>query len=110
MLAWSPGRASRGASGRSVAQAVARFGYGGDAGAGLARAVLGCSPSSRPGPRRQPKKDRAGTLALALASRREGRSRMEIERALLAEWVPLSRATVWELAGRGDGRLASMDA
>ena len=38
--------------------------------------------SSRPGPRAQPKKDRARTLALGL--RREGRSLREIERALHA--------------------------
>jgi len=60
--------------------------------------------SSRPGPRRQPKKDRARTLALAL--RREGRSLREIERALAAEGVPLSRTAIWELAGEeGLGRL-----
>ena len=57
---------------------------------------LGLFASSRPGPRRQPNKDRARTLALAL--RREGRSLREIERALRAEWVPLSRTAIWELA------------
>ncbi|MGB0091009.1 MAG: hypothetical protein WBP81_00490 [Solirubrobacteraceae bacterium] len=60
--------------------------------------------SSRPGPRSQPKKDRARTLALGL--RREGRSLREIERALGAEQVPLSRTAIWELASEeGLGRL-----
>jgi transposase len=60
--------------------------------------------SSRPGPRRAPKKDRARTLALGL--RREGRSLREIERALAAEGVPLSRTAIWELASEeGLGRL-----
>jgi len=60
--------------------------------------------SSRPGPRAQPKKDRARTLALAL--RREGRSLREIERALSAEGVPLSKTAIWELASEeGLGRL-----
>jgi transposase len=48
--------------------------------------------SSRPGPRRQPKRERARTLALAL--RREGRSLREIERALGARGVPLSRTAI----------------
>lgn len=51
--------------------------------------------SSRPGPRTQPKKDRARTLALAL--RRESRSLREIERALQAEGMPLSKTAIWEL-------------
>ena len=51
--------------------------------------------SSRPGPRRQPKKEKARTLALAL--RRDGRSLREIERALAAEGAPLSRTAIWEL-------------
>ena len=60
--------------------------------------------SSRPGPRRQPKKDRARTLALQL--RREGRSLREIERALAAEQVPLSRTAIWELVSEeGLGQL-----
>jgi transposase len=60
--------------------------------------------SSRPGPRRQPKKERARTLALEL--RREGRSLREIERALAAEGVPLSRTAIWELvAEEGLGQL-----
>jgi len=60
--------------------------------------------SSRPGPRRQPRKDRARTLALTL--RRQGRSLREIERALHAEGVPLSRTAIWELVGEeGLGRL-----
>jgi transposase len=60
--------------------------------------------SSRPGPRSQPKKDRARTLALGL--RREGRSLREIERALAAEGVALSRTAIWELCSEeGLGRL-----
>jgi transposase len=60
--------------------------------------------SSRPGPRTQPKKDRARTLALAL--RREGRSLREIERALQAEGVPLSKTAIWELVSEeGPGQL-----
>jgi transposase len=60
--------------------------------------------SSRPGPRAQPKKDRARTLALGL--RREGRSLREIERALAAEGVPLSRTAIWELVSEeGLGQL-----
>jgi len=60
--------------------------------------------SSRPGPRTQPKKDRARTLVLAL--RREGRSLRQIERALQAEGVPLSKTAIWELASEeGLGRL-----
>jgi transposase len=60
--------------------------------------------SSRPGPRRQPKKDRARALALAL--RREGRSLAEIARALEAAGAPLSRTAIWELVGeQGLGRL-----
>ena len=60
--------------------------------------------SSRPGPRTQPKKDRARTLALGL--RREGRSLREIERALHAEGVPLSKTAIWELASEeGLGQL-----
>lgn len=60
--------------------------------------------SSRPGPRSQPKKDRARTLALGL--RRAGRSLREIERALAAEGVALSRTAIWELCSeQGLGRL-----
>jgi len=60
--------------------------------------------SSRPGPRARPKKDRARTLVVAL--RREGRSLREIERALAAEGVPLSKTAIWELASEeGLGRL-----
>jgi transposase len=60
--------------------------------------------SSRPGPRTQPKKDKARTLVLAL--RREGRSLREIERALSAEGVPLSKTAIWELSSeQGLGRL-----
>lgn len=65
--------------------------------------------SSRPGPRAQPKKDRARPLALAL--RRAGRSLREIERALSAEGVALSRTAIWELAEEaGLGRLEAKPA
>jgi transposase len=61
--------------------------------------------SSRPGPRSQPKKDKARTLALGL--RREGRSLRQIERALAAEGVALSRTAIWELvSAEGLGQLA----
>jgi transposase len=63
---------------------------------------LGLFASSRPGPRRQPKTDRAHTLALAL--RCEGRSLREIERALRAEGVPLSRTAIWKLAEEAGAR------
>jgi transposase len=60
--------------------------------------------SSRPGPRTQPKKDRARALVLALRS--EGRSLQEIGRALQAADVELSRTAIWEiLAAAGLGRL-----
>lgn len=60
--------------------------------------------SSRPGPRHQPKKDRARTLALAL--RREGRSLAEIGTALAAAGAPLGRTALWELLGEeGLGQL-----
>ena len=62
--------------------------------------------SSRPGPRSQPKKDKARTLALGL--RREGRSLRQIERALAAEGVTLSRTAIWELvSAEGLGQLAA---
>src|SRR5918996_2187485 len=60
--------------------------------------------SSRPGPRAQPKKDRARALVLALRS--EGRSLQEIGRALEAAGAGLSRTAIWEiLAEAGLGRL-----
>lgn len=60
--------------------------------------------SSRPGPRAQPKKDRARALVVALRS--EGRSLQEIGRALRAAGVGLSRTAVWEiLAEAGLSRL-----
>ena len=59
--------------------------------------------SSRPGPRTQPKKDRARVLAVAM--RRDGRSLEEIGRALQAAGAPLSRTAIWELVGeQGMGR------
>jgi hypothetical protein len=50
---------------------------------------------SRPGPRRQPKKDAARSLALAL--RAERRSLRQIERAVAAAGTPLSRTAIGEL-------------
>jgi len=50
---------------------------------------------SRPGPKRQPKKERARSLALEL--RRAGRSLEEIVQALVAAGAPLSRTALWEL-------------
>jgi transposase len=91
------------------AEAVAeRFGYTRASVETLARDYragrLGLFASSRPGPRQQPKKDRARTLALQL--RREGRSLAEIGRALAAAGAPLSRTAIWELLGEeGLGRL-----
>ena len=59
--------------------------------------------SSRPGPRSQPKKDRARALVVALRS--EGRSLAEIGRALEAAGAGLSRTAIWEiLAEAGMGR------
>ncbi len=49
----------------------------------------------RPGPKRQPKKERARSLALAL--RRAGRSLDQIVGALAAADTPLSRTALWEL-------------
>jgi len=65
--------------------------------------------SSRPGPRSQPKKDRARALVVALRS--EGRSLQEIGRALEAAEVGLSRTAIWEiLAEAGLGRLQGAEA
>jgi transposase len=62
--------------------------------------------SSRPGPRAQPKKDRARALVVALRS--EGRSLQEIGRALEAVGAGLSRTAIWEiLTEAGMGRLAA---
>lgn len=62
--------------------------------------------SSRPGPRAQPKKDRARALVVALRS--EGRSLAEIGRALEVAGAGLSRTAIWEiLAEAGLGRLAA---
>jgi transposase len=59
--------------------------------------------SSRPGPRTQPKKDRA--RALVVAMRAEGRTLAEIGRALEAAGASLSRTAIWEiLAEAGMGR------
>lgn len=59
--------------------------------------------SSRPGPRSQPKKDRARALVVALRS--EGRSLAEIGSALEAAGASLSRTAIWEiLAEAGLGR------
>jgi transposase len=64
--------------------------------------------SSRPGPRTQPKKDRARALVVALRS--EGRSLGEIGGALDAAGAGLSRTAIWEvLAETGLGRLQAAE-
>ena len=87
------------------AQAVAeRFGYTRSSVETLARDYragrLALFASSRPGPRSQPKKDRARTLALQLRS--EGRSLAEIGSALGAAGTPLGRTAIWELLREED--------
>ena len=94
--------------GATAEQVAERFGYTRATVETLARDFragrLALFASSRPGPRRQPKKERARTLALSL--RREGRSLREIERALEVAGAPLSRTAIWELLGEeGLGRL-----
>jgi transposase len=94
-----------GASARTVAE---RFGYARASVETLVRDYragrLALFASSRPGPRAQPKKDRA--RALVVASRSEGRSLQEIGRALEAAGAGLSRTAIWEiLTEAGMGRL-----
>jgi transposase len=98
-----------GASAEAVAQ---RFGYTRASVETLVRehraGRLGLFASSRPGPRTQPKKDRARALVVALRS--EGRSLGEIGRALGAASVGLSRTAIWEiLAEAGMGRLPAAE-
>ena len=98
-----------GASAEAVAQ---RFGYTRATVETLVRdhraGRLGLFASSRPGPRTQPKKDRARALVVALRS--EGRSLEEIGRALEAASVGLSRTAIWEiLAEAGMGRLPAAE-
>jgi transposase len=85
--------------GESAAAVAERFGYTAATVETLVRdwraGRLSLFASSRPGPRRQPKKDRARSLALAL--RAEGRSLRQIERALRAADAPLSRTAIAEL-------------
>ncbi len=86
--------------GASAAEVARRFGY---SRASVERLVhdhrAGRLPplfvESRPGPKRQPKKERARALALEL--RRAGRSLDEIVAALAAAGTPLSRTALWEL-------------
>jgi transposase len=93
------------------AQAVARrFGYTRATVETLVRddraGRLALFASSRPGPRSQPKKDRARALVVAL--RGEGRSLEEIGQALGAAGAGLSRTAIWEiLAEAGMGRLSA---
>jgi transposase len=94
-----------GASAEAVAE---RFGYTRASVETLVRDYragrLALFASSRPGPRAQPKKDRARALVVALRS--EGRSLEEIGRALRAAGAGLSRTAIWELlAEAGMGRL-----
>jgi hypothetical protein len=85
--------------GESAARVGERFGYTLATVETLVRdwraGRLSLFASSRPGPRQQPKKDRARSLALAL--RAEGRSLRQIERALAAAGTPLSRTAIAEL-------------
>jgi transposase len=94
--------------GASAAQVAERFGYTRATVETLVRdwraGRLELFASSRPGPRAQPKKDRARALVVALRS--EGRSLQEIGRALEAAGAGLSRTAIWEvLAEAGMGRL-----
>src|SRR5918996_5841955 len=94
-----------GASAEAVAE---RFGYTRASVETLVRNYragrLALFASSRPGPRTQPKKDRARALVVALRS--EGRSLEEIGRALDAAGAGLSRTAIWEIiAEAGLGRL-----
>jgi hypothetical protein len=64
--------------------------------------------SSRPGPRRAPRSERARDLVVAL--RRAGHSLTEIERAAEQAGSPLGRTAIWELcADAGLGRLEEVD-
>ena len=94
--------------GASAAEVAGRFGYTRATVETLVRddraGRLQLFASSRPGPRSQPKKDRARALVIALRS--EGRSLEEIGRALQAAGAGLSRTAIWEiLAEAGMGRL-----
>ncbi|MCA1678743.1 MAG: hypothetical protein LC777_07250 [Actinobacteria bacterium] len=96
-----------GASADAVAQ---RFGYTRATVETLVRddraGRLSLFASSRPGPRSQPKKDRARALVIALRS--EGRSLEQIGRALEGAGAELSRTAIWEiLTEAGLGRLAA---
>src|SRR5215218_7551713 len=93
-----------GASPEAVAE---RFGYARSSVETLVRDYragrLELFASSRPGPRTQPKKDRARALVVAMRS--EGRTLEEIGRALEAAGAGLSRTAIWEiLAEAGMGR------
>lgn len=85
-----------GASAAAVAQ---RFGYTRATVETLVRderaGRLALFASSRPGPRSQPKKDRARALVVALRS--EGRSLEQIGRALQAAGAGLSGTAIWEI-------------
>jgi transposase len=96
--------------GASAEAVAARFGYTRATVETLVRddraGRLSLFASSRPGPRAQPKKDRARALVVAL--RGEGRSLEEIGRALQAAGAGLSRTAIWEiLTEAGMGRLAA---
>ncbi len=98
-----------GASAEAVAE---RFGYTRATVETLVRddraGRLALFASSRPGPRSQPKKDRARALVVALRS--EGRSLEEIGRVLETSGAGLSRTAIWEiLAEAGLGRLPAAE-
>ena len=61
--------------------------------------------SSRPGPKRQPKKDAARELVIALRRQRHGLD--EIVAELVRAGTPLSRTAVWEILG--EAGLARME-
>lgn len=93
--------------GESATAVAERFGYTRASVETLARdwraGRLELFASSRPGPRSQPKKDRARALVVAL--RNEGRTLEEIGRALQAAGAGLSRTATWEiLSEHGLGR------
>jgi transposase len=100
--------------GESATAVAERFGYTRASVETLARdwraGRLELFASSRPGPRSQPRKDRARALVVAL--RNEGRTLEEIGRALQAAGAGLSRTAIWEILsehGLGRRRAAAIE-
>lgn len=86
----------------SAAQVAERFGYTKASVQTLVSQyrdgdLAGLFASSRPGPKRQPKKDAARELAVALRRQRHGLD--EIVAELARAGTPLSRTAVWEILG-----------